>query len=346
MRSLPFLRAVGAIAAMATVAGCATASSSGPASPELAAARKAKISVIAVYPFGFRWDEPAYRSFELSGRLIQLVLDRSKHQVHVFGPGEFGLFRPDDDNVYAASTLATLLGGIGKTPGEVVVLRPWAERRTESSSRTLVDAHGKAVGHQRSEEVTYVGHVEVIHAATRQRLVELTREVVADPFAIRDDDGADPTPELTALMEALTDEALSALEPQLVLAGTFARVPGLSLDVTPELAFAYSEPGRPALDATLVKMDPLDRELFVTARARFLNPQLRPDDAAKLASRPGGLHVHVPAPGAPLHPGDVITQVNGGPAYPQALVRARLLPGPDTLKVRRASGDYEVVELP
>lgn len=313
---------------------------------KLQEAKQARISVIAVYPFGFRWDTPAYRSFELTGRLIDEVLHQSEFQTLVYGPGEFRLYQPDDDNIYAASTLGALLPQIQRRPEELVVLRPWAERRVQSSSRSLVNAAGKTLGQEQTEEVTYVGHVDVIHARTQQRIGELSGEVEADPFAVREDDGADPTPELTALMRSLTREAMAQLRPQLRPAGTFSPLRGLSLDVTPHLSFAYSEPGRPAYDAAVAKMDPLDREVFVTARVRFANPQLSPEQAAKLAKLPGGLHVHVPTPTAPLQAGDVILQVNGEPAHPQTLIRARILAGPDSLKIRRASGDYEVVVLP
>lgn len=304
-----------------------------------------RASLIAVYPFGFRWPEPAYRSFELSQRLIAHVLDGAGDRARVYGPSEFQLYRAEDDNVLAATTLGRVLAEVELRPAQVVVLRPWAERRVQSSSRTLMNDKGQAVGADSQEETRYVGHVEVLHAATGEHLVEVTGEAVVDPFAARDDEGADPVPELTALMEALTREALAKLEGHLASASG-GDLSGYELDSSAGFALAYEEPGRPAATGELARMDALDRELFVTARTRFANPDRNEKELFPLVSAPAGLYVRTAPSASPVRAGDVLVMVNGEPALPQTWARARMLPGADVVRVRRQSGDDEEVTVP
>lgn len=305
-----------------------------------------RIKAIAVYPFGFRWGEPPYRSFELSHRLLDVASKQVGNQVYLFGPCDFRTLRADDDNVLAASTVGEHLPTYEVRPGELVVLRPWAERRVNASSKTLLDAKGRAVGAQRTEEVTYVGHLEVVHTTSRKVLFELRAEQVSDPFAERNDEGADPAPELTAMMEALTQKALEALSANLAPPAPAATLDGLYTSVTPGLGLAWSEPGRPAFEAEFVRMDALDREMFLRARARFANPSLPAVAVGPLVKAPPGLYVWQAPEALPLRSGDVVVSVNGAPACRHALPRARLHPGPDLLEVRRATGDFEKITLP
>lgn len=305
-----------------------------------------RASAIAVYPFGFRWQEPAYRSFELSLRLVTVVVNEVSYHAVVVGPSEFQIYRPDDDRVLAATTLGRLLPQMRMRPHQLLVLRPWAEKRVHASSKTLLNAKGKAVGAERQEETKYVGYVDVIHAATGEKILEVSGETIVDPFAERDDDGADPAPELTALMVTLTGEAVERLLPHLSSPGQVADLSGYQLSVTPAFALAYEESGRPPVAGELARLDALDRELFLQARARYAAPEADEDTWRAMATLPPGLLVRSAPEGDPLRPGDVVVKVNDGPALPQAFVRARLLQGADALRVRRASGDYEEVTLP
>lgn len=341
-RLRPALLSLLASALALLVASCAAGRSEGAAPGE----PQPRFTAIAVYPFGFRWEEPAYRSFELSSRLISVVMHGTRNSNVIFGPGEFRVHRLEDDNVFAASTLGSVLPATGIPLKKVLVIRPWAERRIHTASKTTINSRGNAVAAERNDEVTYVGHVEVIDAASRQRLFELTDSRVADPFAERDDDGADPAPELTELMEHLVAQATVELQPWLTPSGRLAELPGLVMDVTPHHAFTYSEPGRSAFDAAMVRMDAFEREIFVRQRVRYANPFLRPEDIDPMVKVPGGLFVRETGPGQPLAVGDVIVEVNGDPAFPQAIIRARLLKGADSVRIRRASGDYETVILP
>ncbi len=309
-----------------------------------------RVVALAVYPFGFRWPEPAYRSFELSQRLIDVVLqdEQVARRALLFGPSDLRVFRGEDDNAFAASTLGTLLAASRLKPAEILVLRPWAEKRVQSSQRTLLNSKGKAIGAAAHEDVTWVGHVEILHPATRTRWVEITGEVVSDPFAERTDEGADPAPELTLLMERLTREAIDAVRDPLTsgtadLAGSAA---GFRFALSPRAALAWSEGGRPSGELELARMDALDAELFHLARARFANPHLEAGQLDPLLRLPAGLHVLEAPEGVGLGPGDLVVQVNGQEALPHTFARARLVPGEDVLRVRRPRGDYEDVRLP
>ena len=54
------------------------------------------VTAVALYPFGFRWDEPAFRSFEMSQRLMALAAEKTKDRVMWIGPSEFKVYKPDD----------------------------------------------------------------------------------------------------------------------------------------------------------------------------------------------------------------------------------------------------------
>ncbi len=306
-----------------------------------------RVTAIAVYPFSFRWAEPAYRSFELSQRLIDVMLqDKTAGRSLLFGPSELRVYRADDDNAFAASTLTSILPTFRLKPDEVLVLRPWAERRVHSSQQTLLDARGKAIGVAATEDVTFVGHVEVLHPATRTRWVELTGEVRSDPFAERSDDGADPAPELTLLMEQLTLEAIAVVREQLSPRERTTPDEGFRFALSPRAALAWSDGGRATGEMEMARMDLLDAELFQRARARFANPRLSSAQLDALVRAPAGLQVLETPRGGALEPGDVVLQVNGEQALPHAFVRARLVPGPDLLRVRRSHGGHEDVHLP
>src|SRR5687767_8572532 len=98
---------------------------------------------VFVYPFGFRWEEPAYRSFELSQRLIDVALAEGGHALSFYGPSEFKVMREKDDGAWVASTALPLLTTQGARPEQGIVVRPWAERRVTSSQAEAQDARGR-----------------------------------------------------------------------------------------------------------------------------------------------------------------------------------------------------------
>lgn len=295
-------------------------------------------SAVVVYPFGFRWEAPAWRTFELSQRLIDVALAEAGERALFFGPSEFKVYRATDDNAWAASNAVTLLAPYGVRPDGALVLRAWAERRVQSGQRELLDARGKTVGQSTVEETAYLGHVEVVHPSTQQVVLELSGEAAVDPFAERTDDGADPTPELTRLMEGLVREAMKALGPHL-RAPREPSPPLATVALVPWAAFGHAEEALAGLDA-------LDAELLRQQRLRFANPTVELPVLNRMARLPAGLYVLAAPPGAKLAPGDTVLTLEGAPALPQVLARARLAPTPVEARVRRASGEEVPLVLP
>jgi hypothetical protein len=192
-------------------------------------------------------------------------------------------------------------------------------------------------------EVTYIGHVELIHPSTRQVVVEEVGQVQVDPFADHTDD-PDPVPELTQLMKALTAEALAAVDDHLK-----ARSEPLPIDLKYELVpkeiYAYAEEGRPSLETELQKGDALEADVVRLTRVRYANPKITDAEASKLLKLPGGLYVTKASPGSKVKPGDLIHLVDGQPALPQTLYRARFEKGA-AARVQRANGEVQELAFP
>lgn len=301
-------------------------------------------SAVMVYPFLFQWPEPAWRSFELSQRLMDVALSEAGERALFFGPSEFKVYRPKDDNAWAASNAVTLLVPYGVRPEQALVLRPWAERRTQSAQGELLDAQGRPVGHSTVEETTYLGQVEVLHPSSHRRVLTLSAEVKADPFAEQTDEGADPAPELTRLMEHLTREALRTLADHLHAPREPSPAPA-TVALIPWQAFEYADEARPAHLGALALMEPLDAELLRQQRLRFANPDVELAVLERMSRLPAGLYVLSAPEAGLLAPGDVILQIDGQPALPQVLARTRLAPIPAQAQLRRAAGGSSQILL-
>lgn len=295
-------------------------------------------SAVVVYPFSFRWEAPAWRAVELSQRLVDVALAEAGDTALFFGPTEVRVYHPEMNDAWAASDAVAVLTPHGVRPDGALVLRPRAERRIQAGERELVDSRGRTLGQSTDEAVAYLGTVEVLHPASRTVVLEVSGEAAADPFAEIQDDGADPSPELTRLMESLTREALRALSgllrppraPSPPVASEVAWLPWETLDLGAELA------GRDILDAEVLRRQ----------RLRFANPGLEPDALDALAHHPAGLYVRSVPPGTKLEAGDQILSLDGRPALPQALARTRMTHAPIEARVRRASGRIVSLLLP
>ncbi|MFZ5470702.1 MAG: hypothetical protein ACOZIN_14820 [Myxococcota bacterium] len=303
------------------------------------------VLAVAVYPFGFRWDEPAYRSFELSHRLIESAKAAANDRLFFFGPSEFKVFRPQDDNAWASSSVVSRLPACGVRPERAMVLRPWAEKRVHTAQKELYDGKGRAVGMAAVQETIYLGHVEVLHPSSQKVVVELTGEAVVDPFSEVPEREFDPAPELTALMERLTTTAIQALEDHAAPLNEPKELP-FTVAFNPKAAFTYAEDGRPSLELQIATMDPVESELLTQNRARFANPEVSEAETTQWSRLPGGLVVTRSSEEANVQVGDILLTVDGQPALPCALDRLRYLPVPAQVKVRRASGAIEEVVLP
>jgi hypothetical protein len=310
---------------------------------------------VLVYPFAFRWDEPAWRAYALGQRLVAVAQGAVGDRALLFGPGEFKIYRPDDNNAWAATTAATLLPAYRLRPEQVVLLRAWAEKRVLTSRQDVSDAKGRRLGAQVVEETTYVAHVELVHPTTQATLVDLQEEVTPDPFASRADDEPDPAPELTALASRLADEALHELDGRWKSYGrprwreTPLRkgetVVKLTAHANPAALYTFGDSARPPLEYELAKANELDRELLQVTVLRFLNPGLSTADATRLARLPPGLQLLTAPAKLGLAPGLLIVEVQGQPAAPQMLQRARLQPEPVPIKVRDPDGHYRAASL-
>ena len=299
------------------------------------------VSAVFVYPFAFRWQEPAYRSFELSQRLVAVAIRRRGDAAMVFGPSEFKVYRLDDANPWAASNAIALLPPLRIRPERAIVLRPSAERRVLASEKELVNPAGKKAGATRSREVTYLGRVELLHPSSHQVIAEVSGQAAADPFAQIADE-ADPTAELTQLMEALTAEALDLIDNHFSPPAPSKRWPWV-VAFNPQQALSPAEEGRSSLEVELARLDPLQADSLRLSRVRFANPGLTDSLAAQLTRLPGGLWITSAPPGDALKTGDLMTSIDGAPALPQVLQRAQFQESPVRARVRRANGDF--VEL-
>ncbi|HEY8212083.1 MAG TPA: hypothetical protein VIG99_31590 [Myxococcaceae bacterium] len=310
---------------------------------------------VLVYPFGFRWDEPAWRSYGLGQRLVAAAQGAVGERALLFGPGEFKIYRAEDNNAWAATTAATLLPAYHLKPEQVVLLRPWAEKRVLTSRQDVSDSRGRKLGAQAVEETTYVVHVEIVHPSTQAALVDLSEEVTPDPFAQRADDEPDPAPELTALAGRLADEALHELDGQWRSYGRprWREVPlrkgetvvKLTARANPAVLYTFGDAARPSLEIALAKANELERELLQVAQIRFLNPGLSDADATRLSRLPPGLQIATAPAKLNLKPGQLIVEVQGQPAAPQMLERARLWPEPVPIKIRDPDGTYHAGSL-
>jgi hypothetical protein len=300
--------------------------------------------LIALYPFGFRWQEPAYRSFELSQHLVDRALQSSGEHVMFLGPSEFVVMR-DDDRAWVSTDILPQLAALHVQPEEAVVARPWAERLVMASQQEMSDAKGRRMGAGNAEQVTYRGHLELLHPSSGTVLAELIADAQVDPFAARDLDDPDPAPALTRLMESLWEKALTALEPSLYR--PFAPHPRpFTCWTAPGAVLDFHDGTRPALALELAQKDPLEGDVLRQTRVRYANPGIPDRDAALLSRLPGGLYVREALAGSRLHAGDLIATVDGRPALAETLERARFSRGGASLHVRQANGDWTDVHFP
>lgn len=299
-----------------------------------------KVQSVAIYPFTFRWAEPAYRSYELSEMMVLQSIATNRYAV--FGPGEFKLIRATSDNPFVGSDLALGLADRGLSPTEAIVFRPSAERRAQSAVKELYDENGKPRGTQLVEEITVLARIEVFHSASRELIADVTARAEVDPFSARDP--SDPLPELSLLLRKMMDALLVELATR-APGRLVERAPGFEYLWNPRQSLDFAMEGRPPLSKELKKVDALEQDIVVDARLRFFLPAADDTMLGRLKRMPGGLYVtKVVNPKSGLQTGDVITEVNGEAALPQSLHRQlRAADGkPVFLKVKRSSGMVEL----
>lgn len=325
-----------------TLAGC----SSGVQKVVRAPAQKLELTTAFVYPFDFKWDEPVYRKFELSQRLTEVALGQSSELFAFFGPSEFKVMKPNDNGAWVASTALPLLISSGRRAEQGVIIRSWAERRTNSTAQESYDKKGKSTGMATTEETTYLGHVEVVHPSTGDVLIEVSSEVKSDPFsADQSDDESDPARPLTKLMSTLMLEAVRALG-SMALQRPVRPDLGLTVALTPKATLTYGEEGKPSTEVDLAAKDAVAQEIFIQDRAKFLGPFLSSAELPKVAKMPAGVYVAAAPADAKVSPGDLLLSIDGQPALPQSLGRLRHAEVPAQVRVRKSSGEESEVLLP
>jgi hypothetical protein len=297
--------------------------------------------VAAVYPYAFRWDEPAFRVHEKSMDEVLFLVERAR--LLVFGPGEFQLLRVEESNPLAGTDLVALLTRRGLDPRGFLAFKGWAERRVAVSHGQLEQRGAvRAVSYQ---NVTYVAHLEVVDA-NGDVVVEVQGQAEAGKAEDRPD--YDPTPELTALHRRLIEAAWEELEPR--LAAPPLAPPALDIRWLPSSTLDYGGPAQATLKERTLGMDALEADMAKIAVYRYYAPSLSERQIGFEMRLPGGLYVlraRTPFAG-PLEHGDVILQVEGEPAVgPQVLQRALAAPRDGPLRLRVARGPARLeVEVP
>jgi hypothetical protein len=327
------------IAFLLASASCAALTACGSVPVRVRPGPALDAQAVAVYPCNFRYDEPAYRSYEVSQALALQAVATKRYAV--FGPGEFKLVRNSSDNPFVGSDIALQLADRGLSAVAALVFKPTLERRAQSAVKQLYDEQGRPRGSARVEEATLVARLEVFHSASREVIADTTGQVDVDPLTPRD--AIDPLPEATALLQKMMTRVLDAIA---------ERAPGKKVDRAsgfeflwnPKAALDFSFEGKPALSEALGKLDALEQDVALEARLRFFHPKAAEPLVGKLGRLPAGLYVTTvteAATASGLQIGDLVLAVNDEQASPQSLQRALRagLPGqPIALKVKRSSG--------
>ncbi|BDG02472.1 PDZ domain-containing protein [Anaeromyxobacter oryzae] len=338
LRALARRTALPALALALAVAGCASG-------PRVLVRRRpagpVAVRAVAVYPYAFRWPEPAWKSHAKA--LDAAMRLSAQDRLLVFGPDDFRVWRPEADDPRVGTDLVGVLADRRLPATGFVVFRGWAERRIV---RTAGELDGKGVVSS-AEQVTYVAHLEVLDGGGRGVLVEVEGEATRDAATV---DAFDDAPELTRLHRALVDEAWRVLAAR--LPGDAPPLPPVParVIVVPGATLAWTEPGRPSLAEQLAAADPVEADVARLAVFRYFDPDVDGRALARRMRLPGGLLVVDGGAWAPpLREGDVIVAVDGrAAAGPHVLQRAVALArgGPVELTVARGAVRVPVTVMP
>jgi len=254
----------------------------------------------------------------LSARVGLRAVSTTAGRALVWGPTEIHPLHPERTDWTATDALGSIKAA-GIVPNEVLLVRARLDR-TSAEGRQEVAGRGNGAGVGSSAEWIDRVRVELIHPSSGHIVVESSSELRVDPFRT---DGDGPGP----LVDRVLDDALAGLE------GKWVRAP------------------RPAVDAwRLLGPTPgalgLDGEVRRLAQLRIANPGLGEDEAARLMRRPPGVFVRAAEITTRLHAGDVVTAIDGTPATPESLDRARQGTRDVRLEVEPAAGAVHRVRWP
>jgi hypothetical protein len=280
---------------------------------EVAVARLAthEARLVAIYPVALRFEAPAYRSFELATDEVQAILGTGRFLV--LGPDEFDRFDEQSSSLYGSTNLSGKLGALGLSPTAVVALRTWVEQRAQRSSRERTDSTGHGSHRERSAEITYLVHADLLGPDSDEPVASGTNELAVDPFA--DHPPSDDAPELRRAVKQLATELLARANLPLGPRPRFRDLP-FDADWVPWNEERFAMPGRAALLVQLRGLDPASSEAERLLRLSYFEPDLAPDRQNAMLEQPAGLWVNEASGAwkqAGLQPGDLIASAEGDP---------------------------------
>lgn len=254
----------------------------------------------------------------LSARLGLRAVSAASGRALVWGPTEIHPLHPERTDWTATDALGSIKAA-GVTPTEVLLLRARLDR-TSAEGRQEVAGRGGGAGVGASAEWIDRVRVEIIHPSSGRIVVESNSEVRVDPFRT---DGDGPGP----LLDRVLDDAVAGLEGR------------------------WAHPLRPAVEAwrllgPTLGAGGLEGEVRRLSQLRMANPGLEEDEAARLMRRPPGVFIRTAEITTRLHAGDVVTAIDGAPATPESLDRARQGTRDVRLEVEPASGSVRRVRWP
>jgi len=254
----------------------------------------------------------------LSSRVGLRAVSSASGRAQVWGPSEIHPLHPERTDWTATDALGSIKAA-GIPPTEVLLVRARLDRTSAEGRQEVAGRRGGAGVGSSAEWIARV-RVELIHPSSGHVVIESNAELRIDPFRT---DGDGPGP----LLDRVLEDALAGLD------GKWIHAP------------------RPALDAwRLLGPSPgpagLDGELRRLAQLRMANPGLGEDEAARLMRRPPGVFIRAAEITTRLHAGDVVTAIDGAPATPESLDRARQGSRDVRLEVEPAGGSVRRVRWP
>ncbi len=284
------------------------------------------IEAVAILPCRFGWEEPAYRSYEISQILALQSLDVGLYSV--FGPGEISIPRPSQDsNSLVGIDLTLGLANQGLSSASALLVRPSLERQVKTELRQVFDLQGNPKGTARGDEMAIVAQLEIYHAATMRMIASASAKTIVNE---KNNIGStDPLPEVTATMSQMLKDLLEQISFR-APGEAITRKAGFEYIWNPKAVLDFSYAGKPALADSLPTLDPLERDLAIMTRLQFFLPSADSTVLSTLRNLPAGLLVTAVADPtkSSVKVGDLIIQINEQPATPQSLDRALRAAGP------------------
>lgn len=298
-----------------------------------------QLTTVFVYPLAVTGQETSKgRLFELSQRAMDVAVREAGATLAFYGPTEFKVIKQTVPDPWVATDAIPMLIQSGSRADQGAVLKLFVERRLTGSSTEVESKKGQSTAS--NEITTWLARAELMHPTSSTTLIELSGQVVVDPFAPPPPEAEwDSAPQLTALLEQLVSAAVRHASEHAAPRDAPSKSTA-SFAATPASAQwlpSHSFKAEPELDA-------LQQELQAQNRARVLLPTATEPQAVALTKAPAG--AFVVQGDAKLEPGDVVTVVDGLPALPHSLGRVRFKGAPAELEVKRAKGATEKVIWP